>query len=88
MSRDNDVTMVLALNRFSACSGVYFEILHINFKTRLYYTIIPPVSFHKILGDLTKNFGRDDFGVAFRFVADVINPRLDSSVAQANFQAT
>ena len=104
MSRDNDVTTVLALNRFSAFSGFYFEFLQIYLaqhhpniligfvsfhqilknkisdilRTRC-HTIIPLISFHKISGDLTKNFGRDDFRVAFRFVADVINPRLEQS---------
>ena len=49
MSRDNDVTMVLALNRFSACSGLYFEILHIYLAQHHPNIFIVLVSFHRIL---------------------------------------
>ena len=46
MSRDNDVTMVLALNRFSASSGFYFEILHIYLAQHHPNILIVLVSFH------------------------------------------
>ena len=49
MSRDNDVTVVLALNRFSACSGLYLEFLQIYLAQHHPNILIEFVSFHQFL---------------------------------------